>query len=42
MFLGVSKTVAWKSTMIAFFNMKYLSGENNYGDIANKVLTFYQ
>ena len=42
MFLGVSKTVAWKSTMIAFYNMKYLSGENNYGDIANKVLTFYQ
>ena len=42
MFLGVSKTVAWKSTMIAFFNMKYLSGENNYGDLANKILTFYQ
>jgi hypothetical protein len=41
-FLGTPKTVAWKSTLLSLFTMKYLSGVDEYAVIANKVLTFYQ
>ena len=41
-FLGVQKTVAWKNTVIAFLNMKYLSGNNEYETLSNKIITFYQ
>lgn len=41
-FLGIPKTVAWKSTIIAFLNMKYLSGNNEYETLSNNIISFYQ
>ena len=41
-FLGVQKTVAWKSTIIAFLNMKYLSGNSEYETLSDRIITFYQ
>jgi hypothetical protein len=41
-FLGEEKKVAWKSTAIAFYIMKFLSGKSEYEIAANKLRTFYR
>jgi hypothetical protein len=41
-FLGSEKKVAWKSTVLALFIMKYLSGKSEYETMANKVRSYYE
>ncbi len=40
-FLGQEKQVAYSSTLIAFWNMYFYSGKEEFNALANKVLVFY-
>ena len=41
-FLGKEKQVAYTSVIVALWNMYYYSGKEEYNDVANMVLAFYQ
>jgi hypothetical protein len=41
-FLGEEKQIAWKSTAIAFYTMKFLTGNAEYEIAANKLREFYR